>query len=178
METSNTPVVGRDPDSVELVDAPEQEEQVELVLFEIGSTLLALETAHVLNVAPATTPVPVPTAPPAFLGIAVIHGRIYAVADIGPLLHLSGGDSTSDTDGRFLVIQTAKHQMALLVDRVVGLAELPESSMQRLQNDNSNGLRDELKSAYAETGHGPAAVIDIERIAARLRASSSNDGAS
>jgi purine-binding chemotaxis protein CheW len=62
-----------------------------LLVFRVGSERFAVELSAVDEVIDLPAPQPVPDAPPALLGIAMLRGELIAVYDLRPLLRAPGG---------------------------------------------------------------------------------------
>jgi len=104
-----------------------QERREASLLCRVGDLLCALPLEHVEE---AMRPMPVETIagmPPFVRGLAVVRGVPIAVVDAGSLLN---GVASHPT--RFVTMKTGSRRIALAVDAVVGVVEIPPGSLEAL----------------------------------------------
>lgn len=98
------------------------------LLCRVGDVLCALPLQHVQE---TMRPLPVERiagVPPFVRGLAVIRGAPTPVIDAGALL--GGGASLAPT--RFVTVKTGRRLVALAVDAVLGIREIPAGSVDAL----------------------------------------------
>lgn len=107
----------------------------ELLVFEVAGSEFALDLAEVEEVVPAGQVTPIPDAPPFFLGLTAVRGKVMGVIDaarrygIGPALN-----------SHFLVCRVRGNLTAVAVDRPVvagsvWVRELPAAELEQLRAD-------------------------------------------
>jgi purine-binding chemotaxis protein CheW len=138
--------------------------QVQLLLIELGRELYGLEAKYVLEIRPVERLTHVPRVPNWVAGVANLRGRILSVIDLRRLFGLSapGGDpgqghwsldALSEALGEeartLVVVETAKMEVAFLVDEVLDVCTLPASQI-RDSVDVVRGLPPEYVRGLAE----------------------------
>lgn len=98
-------------------------ELVRLVVFILDGQRYALPLASVIRVVFAAEVTPIPNAPPVVLGALNLQGDVIPVLDVRQRFQLPQQEM-GITD-QFLIAQTRRRVVALLVDQVPGLVERP-----------------------------------------------------
>jgi len=111
----------RDHTGAEEHDAARQVHQI--VVFTLADQLYALELAAVERVLPMVEVVPIPDAPAVVLGVISIHGDVVPVVDVRRRFGLPS--STHGVSTQLLVARSARRNLALPVDHVLGVKEVP-----------------------------------------------------
>jgi purine-binding chemotaxis protein CheW len=102
--------------------------QYPVMLFKARTMLCALSTAHVLEIM-RPLPVQAVAAAPAFVsGVALIRGVAVPVVDAGTLLGEPGAAGIT----RFIALRIGERSVALAVEAVLGIRQLPQASLQQL----------------------------------------------
>lgn len=119
--------------------------------------------ARVLGARPCT---PVPGAAPAILGLVALSGRIVTVVGLARALGRPGADRAEG--GHLVVLRAGGTPTALAVDRVLGLAHLPEAAQ-----GTGGGFGSDAVSRYAPADPGPSGlgdfvVIDLPHLLRRI----------
>jgi purine-binding chemotaxis protein CheW len=94
------------------------------LFFRVHAGLYAMPIEHVEETMRPLPIVPIAGAPPFLSGMARIRGRPVPVVAAGTLL---GGSASHPT--RFIVVNTEGRRMALAVDAVSGIREIPAQSL-------------------------------------------------
>ncbi len=91
--------------------------------FRLGKQSYALPLSHVERALRMVDVTPVPEAPPWVAGVIDLHGRVIPVLDLRRRL----GQPTKELhpDDRLLVVQAVERTMALMVDEVTEVLEVP-----------------------------------------------------
>lgn len=136
-----------------------------------GPERFGLPLAQVAQVLPARPVTPLPGAPPAILGLIALSGRVVGLLALAPALGRAGEPVLEG--GHVVVARGTASPVAVSVDRVLGVAEIPESALDTAYVDA--GLSAEAVSGYAPAGSGPGAesafvVIDLPRLVRRYHA--------
>lgn len=140
------------------VSANAQEQQLELLLFELSEEFYAVETRHVEVVAPLRQLTPIPCAPEFVLGVMTVRGRIRSILDLRRFFELPlTGLSDRNT---VVVLSGGDMEFCLLADRVVGSQSMAAI---RLQKPLSNlaGIRADYLLGVT---HQHWAVLDAEKL--------------
>ena len=132
-------------------------DQLELLVFRIGSERWALETRYVQQVLPLRGMTPLPCTPPFVRGIVNVRGQVVAVLDLKRLFGLPE-QGLSDLH-RVLLVEHAHSRFGLLADRDVGVLQVPPSAI------GPAPLLQGVGAAWLKgvTADG-LAVLDMERI--------------
>ncbi|OZA93163.1 chemotaxis protein CheW [Altererythrobacter sp. H2] len=128
-----------------------------LLLVTIAGRCAAIPGAAVQSVVELDQVAPVPLAQPHVAGLTALRSRALTVIDTRAAIGLCPTDWP--TEGRAAVVEVDGHAYALLVDRVVDVAEAlsapapSEASLGRNWDDVAEGL--------IETAAGPAVLVSI-----------------
>jgi purine-binding chemotaxis protein CheW len=102
----------------------------EYVLLTLAGEAYGFPMLHALEILPVPTIVPVPNVPPAVLGIVNFRGQLLSVATIHGLLGLAA--RSIGTSSRIIVAKDPSRHTGILVDSVVGIAEVRTDQIQPL----------------------------------------------
>src|SRR6058998_1519266 len=94
-----------------------------LVVFRVGSQRCAIPVSAAERVLPMVAVAPLPDAPPIALGAVNVEGRLLAVLDLQRRLGLPAREL--GPSAQLLVVTTSRRTVALPVDEVLGVTELP-----------------------------------------------------
>ena len=100
---------------------------IQLVVFALGGQLYALPLSAVERVVPVVEVTPLPKAPDIVLGVVNVQGRIVPVFNIRQRFRLP--ERESDLSDQLIIAHTKRRTVALLVESVTGVAELPEQEV-------------------------------------------------
>ncbi len=99
-----------------------------LLLFRVRGRVCALPVADVIETLRPMVTEPLAGAPVAVAGTAMIRGMPLPVVELGALLDGRRSEHTR----RLVTVRTATGQVALAVDSVLGLRNIPLSSLRKL----------------------------------------------
>lgn len=106
----------------------EPQQELEVLTFGLGNEQYAIGSEHVAQVLALNQYTPLPNTPGYVLGIVNVRGRIVSVVDLRVLLELP---ITGIGDRSFLlVLQSADMEFGLLIDRLLGVAQISRGSLQ------------------------------------------------
>ncbi len=135
------------------------------LLVEVGEYLFAAEADEVREVMGRTEATPVPGAVPGVLGLINRRGKVIVAGELGTLLGIGArpGDESA-----LVVFADGDRRIALLVDRVVGMAPGPRGEL-----DVRSELLEALDARDVVTGVGryggrPYFRLDVQAIFARV----------
>jgi len=138
-----------------------------------GPDRVGLPLDQVAQVLPGRPVTPLPGAGPAVLGLIALAGRVVGLIALGRAL-----GRTADCDpetGHIVVMRGAATPVALAVDRVLGVAQMPEGTLDTSYAEA--GLSAEAVSGYAPAGTGSGTgtsaesgfvAIDLPRLVRRF----------
>jgi purine-binding chemotaxis protein CheW len=98
------------------------------LIFEAASQTFALPAHAVRRVLRMAAATPVPGAPPGLRGVLDVHGTLVPVVDVRVRLGLP--PRTLDPDGHLVLALAGTRLVALEVDRVVEIRDLPDGAVE------------------------------------------------
>ena len=116
--------------------------RIEVVEFMLGAQRHAVEASWVREVLPLTSLTPLPCTPDFVAGVVHLRGRIVTVIDLKRFFDLPHSDLTDHN--RLVVLQHDGTEMAVLADRIVGVAS--------------------PRLADLQASSGTLVVLDVERL--------------
>ncbi len=127
------------------------------LLIHVGAEDFALDGRYVREVIRWRAPTPVPGAPPVLPGIISQRGIVVPMVDLRLLLGLPA--QPPDRATRLVIVHHAGIDLALLVDAVLDLQELPEPFDPPPAGHGTNGAR--LVSGVIRRTDRPLARLDL-----------------
>ena len=100
---------------------------VRWIAFELGDEVYGVEVKRVREILRISDILPVPGSPDCVLGITNIRGNVVTVVDGRKRINLSPVDHTDTT--RMIVMESNDDVVAIVVDNVSDIIDLPESSI-------------------------------------------------
>jgi purine-binding chemotaxis protein CheW len=132
-----------------------------LITIRVAGQAFALHAKEITALAKRSRIVPVPSRVPELLGLAGVRGALVPVYDLAALLGLPRRAG----EPQWFVLAHREAQLALAVDEIEGLAEIPKTD---LFNDDASPSRDHVRQ-LARIGTGTRALIDIPAIVETIR---------
>ena len=130
----------------------------EILVFSLDEPRYALYLYSVERVVHAVEITPLPKAPEIVQGIINLHGEIIPVIDIRRRFNLpSRGLEPED---QFIIARTAKRQVALITDSVVGIHELKSDQIADTEQELPYA---EYISGVAKTEDNLILITDLEK---------------
>ena len=129
-----------------------------LIVFELEQQRYALNLSGVMRVVSAVEITPLPKAPEIVLGIVNMHGQIIPVFNIRKRFRLPQREI--QPDHQLIIAFTSKHTIALPVDSVSDVIEIPEEKIVAGENILP-GL--EYVEGVVKTEDGMILIHDLER---------------
>ena len=108
---------------------------VKVMVLEIGDERYGIELADVAEVLPPSQVTPVPGAPPFFSGVVNVHGEIRPVADLKRLLGIEAAGN--DDLARVILLRKEGREMGLRVDRVEQIRSVASGELQSAGGRNA-----------------------------------------
>jgi len=134
----------------------EEDEQIEIVLVQLGREIYGLEAQYVLDIRLAEQITRVPRVPDWVAGIVNLRGRIVSVLDLQRLFKLpqtGRADKDVSLPPHLVVVETPDTEVALLVDKVLAVESLSADGMQTI-TDTVHGLGPEYVRGVCERKDG------------------------
>ena len=113
-------------------------DEFEVLRFGISGELYAIASEYVALVMPLSQYTPLPNTPAYVLGIVNVRGRIVSVLDLRVLFELPV-DSLSERNF-LLILQSPEMEFGVLIDRVLGIAQIRRDALQKAPA-NLSGVR-------------------------------------
>jgi purine-binding chemotaxis protein CheW len=137
-----------------------------LLLFQLDRELFAIPAASVREIARYRAYTPVPGAPHALPGIISQRGAIIPVVELRGLLNLP--ENQLERGARLVIAQHDEVEMALIVESVIDLVDLPEDAVAPAPTA-PDAARAGLLQGLAEHNGRTLALIDMDALLAALR---------
>ena len=106
----------------------EEGASIRVLMFQLGAESYAVENRHVGEVAPLPRVTFLPCVPPFVLGIINLRGRIVSLLDLRVIL--GHPESRQDRRASVILLHSPDNEFGVLVDEILGIAEMPASSLQ------------------------------------------------
>lgn len=135
-----------------------------------GAERYGLPLDGVAQVRPVRRWTVIPGAPAALLGIVALSGRIVSVLGLAEALGRPGADIPES--GHLVVLRGGSAPVALAVDRVVGMIEVPDDADRQGAGSAASesgiaGLGEPPVSGYADAEAANFAIVDLPRLLRR-----------
>jgi purine-binding chemotaxis protein CheW len=140
---------------------------IDVLLLRLGGELYGIPSASVREVVRYRAYTPVPGSPPSLPGILSQRGTILPVVELRSLLGLAIVPLTRSA--RLVIIAHQEIDMALLVEAVLDLADLPADTLQPLPAA-LDPARARFLRGITQYDQQPVALIDLDELIAGLRA--------
>jgi purine-binding chemotaxis protein CheW len=128
--------------------APADGELIRALRFSMGGETYAVEQGHIREVVPLPRVTPLPCVPSFMRGIINVRGRIVSLLDLKAILGLS--DTGISPTSSVIILQSPGIEFGLLADEILGLAEIPLSSIQASLPTLTDARAEYLKGVTAE----------------------------
>lgn len=131
------------------------------LVFSLGETDYAVPLTLVREVGRPPACTPLPNVPDWLLGVANVRGDVVSLVDLRAFLN--DGPPPIGNDPRLLVVAAGEITAALVVDRVIGLRDLPLERKPAPVSTESGGAAPYL-NGIAECDGRLLAVLDLDRL--------------
>ncbi len=98
---------------------------LELLCFQVGERLFALDIMVIGEILRNQTVTPVPGAPGHVLGVVNLRGELLPAVDLGRMLGCSPGQPGGDRETKLVVVRAGGRSAGLLVDAVLEVVRVP-----------------------------------------------------
>ncbi len=156
--------------AVLLAQAPVQEdedEQIKLVLIQLGRETYGLNAQYVFEIRPARQITRVPRVPDWVAGVINLRGRVLSVLDLRRFFGLAQAETSEEeevTSGPDLVIvETPSMKVALLTNDVLAVEALSASRVQNAA-DIVRGIRPEYVRGVVERRDGVGMLVMLDLV--------------
>jgi chemotaxis signal transduction protein len=141
------------------VQAGESREACELLLAQAGAWHIGLLAGEVESVNTWRSPVPLPHAPPAVLGVVSVRGRMLTVIDPSVLLGEGDAKETKAVPA-FIIALRGDEQLALAVNRVDGSIGIFAAEIEL----PATGAAANVTRGVIQGAHGQTVVLDTREM--------------
>ncbi len=131
---------------------------VQLVVFSLGTQVLALPVGQVREVLRFSPITPLPKAPAFVEGVLHLRGRVLPVADLRRRLDLP---ATERNDHTRIVVLRKRIPLGLIVDAVQEVLTVPAEAIQQLPAQGGGVLRNEYVAGVARTGERLIVLLNV-----------------
>lgn len=126
-----------------------------------GPRWLALPATAIREVVLKGSLTRIPLSPPHVLGVAVIRGRVVPVISLEGTLGVAELSELVPTLPRLVVVETTAAEIAVVVDEVRGITELPLAS---LVDESTGSPRPQWVAAELTWDKRLLCVVDVQRL--------------
>lgn len=107
---------------------------MQIVAFKLGDEHFAVETEKVQNITDIMGITIVPKAPAYIKGLINLRGNIKSLVDINLLLNVNSNNEQQN----IIILTVEDEEIGITVDEVEEVLDIEESSIQKMDNDQSN----------------------------------------
>jgi purine-binding chemotaxis protein CheW len=133
----------------------EQGEQLEVAVIQLGREQYGLEVQYIFDIRLEENITRVPRVPDWVAGVVNLRGQILSVVDLQRYLDLPAAEKTPEAGPRhLLLVQTPQMELALLVDEVLSIQNLPVSRIQEAASVVRGLPAEYVQGVYIENGNG------------------------
>jgi purine-binding chemotaxis protein CheW len=140
-----------------------------LACFQVGAQVIALDVSQLREVVRWQAPTPLPGAPPLIEGVIERRGRLVPVVDLGRAL--GGGPVEAGPRARVAVAEVEGLLLGLAVDAALGVVPGPEASLAPPPELATRAGFAAGRALLRRQGAGPALVLSLEHLLARVQGS-------
>lgn len=145
-----------------------------LLLCEVGPYLFAIDVRQVKEVIEPCEATPIPGAPEWVLGVVNVRGVLTTAVELSRLLEV---DSQAGEEATLITLERDGRRLALLVDRVAGVAPRPESGLS-VEHEILEALgAGEVVRGVGELGTRPFFELDMGSLFGRVLGGEASQGA-
>lgn len=153
-------------DSFDAVAVEETEDSIQLVTFNLGEELFALDILKVQEIIRVSPITPVPHCPDYVDGVITLRGKIVPIIDLRTRFGLPPAEHGSAT--RIIVINVKQIMLGLVVDAVHEVTRLGRSHLESTSTMGSG--TNEYVSGVGKLGGQLVTLVDVESIGAPIGA--------
>lgn len=133
------------------------------VLCELGGATYALRSDDIQQLEMATTPTPVPNAPPYVDGVVSVRGQVIPAINLRARFGFPRVEH--DVRSRLVVVRAAGRTVGLLVDSAREFADIPPDAIKPLP-EGIGGLSGEYLRGVAQRGERLLLLVDVSQLLA------------
>ncbi|MFX1337012.1 MAG: chemotaxis protein CheC [Promethearchaeota archaeon] len=137
---------------------------IKLVEINVDDRTYYLEIKDVREIYVPELIIPIPLAEKSIVGVADIRGKIYTIIALGQRLHSNGDYVKLTKDSRLVLLELQDINLAIYVDSVVSMKEVPVSIFQ----NKSAIIKTEIDMKYIRSvgvlDHETYVVLDLESL--------------
>jgi len=149
-------------DYIEEADIEETQVEIErLITFNLENEKYGVEVNKVREILRVNQSFPVPGAPEFVLGITNIRGNVVTIIDARMRFNLPYIEYTDAA--RMIVVESQQETVAVIVDSVSDVIDVPKSDIEENMGDNFNG-DSRFVSGVVTCCDGLIILLDVEKI--------------
>jgi len=137
------------------IESGETGEQIEIAVIRLGREVYGLEAGYVFDIRPLDHVTHVPRVPDWVAGVVNLRGRIISVLDLKRFLGLpltENKDDGGSTQRHLVLVETPAMELALLVDAVLGIQNLPVKRIQEVDSVERGLPVEYVQGVYIDNG--------------------------
>ena len=142
---------------------PEQQDSIQLIGFNAGGKLYAVDILTIREILRDLTIEPIPKAPPFIEGIIRIRGEVIPVINLQKRLGKDASAGATDRNWA-LVAMVGDRVIAFLVDSVTRILKISTDSIMPAPELILSGLRRQYLKGVCNTELGMLVVLDLNRM--------------
>lgn len=131
------------------------------VTFELGGQWLAVDVVNVREILDRQTVTPLPRASSEIEGIIDVRGVSVLVADLSRKLGIASAEESEDT--RYLMFEFARQTIAVRADKVLEVAQIPDSEIETPSRVPVGGALD-LVCGMTRSNARLVLLIDLDKV--------------
>jgi purine-binding chemotaxis protein CheW len=140
-------------------------EQIEIVVVRLGMELYGMEAKYVFDIRPLDKITRVPRVPAWVAGVVNLRGRVISVLDLQLFLGLPVAekkDGDEPVPRHLVLVETSDMEVALLVDEVIGIQNLPLKRIQDVDSAERELPAEYLRGIYLKNEAGGDTATSLE----------------
>lgn len=141
----------------DIIDVDER--RIQVVIFSLEDEFYGIYGSHVKGIVPLEAIAPVPGAPDYLLGLTNVRGDVEAVLDLRIIFNIPR--NPAGRKNRLVLTRVDDVVCCILVDRVVEVANIPESD---IVEASASKAMNELVAGKATYDNQPVIMLDIPKI--------------
>lgn len=141
---------------------------IQVLPFEVGNEIYALELIDIQEVVEAPKLHPFPAAPETVSGAIAFHGRIVPVVNLPLVL----GFATCQGSSRVIVLANQYGPLALAIDRLRPLIALEKS----FGKDDESATKESLVRSVFASGNNMISLLDVNYVVAAIETACTSRG--
>ncbi len=145
-----------------MTNATARETGVKLAAFRVGSSVYALDVAHVREVVRWQSVTPLPKAPRLIEGVIDLRGAVVPVVDLGRVL--GAGAVVAGPTARIAIVESDGLVMGLAIDAALEVMSVDVTGLEDPPALATQAGYDAARAVVRRSGAAPVLVLSLEHI--------------